>query len=108
MRREILRGDFELNAVKISRDFYSMSTCRDLLLHTHYDPLTMERIQAAVQEFDLRFLGFEEFRDASFAEAYRERFPQDPMGTDLELWKDYEEQLNNRIGYSFWCQKKTQ
>lgn len=36
----------QAEVVKNSRDFYSMSTCRDLLLHAREDPLTIERLQA--------------------------------------------------------------
>lgn len=105
LRREILGGDFEVDVGESSRDFYSMSSCRDLLFHTHEDPLTIDRIQAGIQDFGLRFLGFLEFGNAAFAKAYRQRFPQDPTGTDLELWKDYEDHLTNRMGYFFWSQR---
>jgi len=108
VRQEIIRGAFEIDLknVRNSRDFYSLSACRDLLFHTHEQPLTIEDIQKAMREFGLRFLGFRDFQKPSFAKAYRERFPTDPSGTDLKMWKEYESRLTSPIGYDFWCQKR--
>jgi len=87
-------------------DFYSMSDCRDLLFHVEEHRFTLARIEAALDELGLRFLGFELGpRDGALC---REAFARAgrPM-TDLAHWQTIEAEHPDLFAgmYQFWVQK---
>jgi len=87
-------------------DFYTASTCRDLLMHVQEHELTIDDLVRLLEANDLRFLGFTV--PAPVRTAYRRAFPDDPAGTDLETWRRFEE-ANPQIFvgmYEFWAQKR--
>jgi Flp pilus assembly protein TadD/SAM-dependent methyltransferase len=94
------------HAVLDSVDFYSMSGCRDLLFHAKEHRYTPARIEAALRELDLEFLGFE--LDARTRRAYAGRFPGDPEGTDLGNWARFEAERPDTFAamYPFWVRRR--
>jgi SAM-dependent methyltransferase len=86
-------------------DFFSMSSCRDLLFHVQEHRFTIPQISAFLAESGLNFIGFEV--DAATVGRYRARFPADPAMTELKSWEAFEiENPETFIRmYQFWVQK---
>lgn len=86
-------------------DFYSASSCRDLIFHVQEHQLTLPAIATFLQENGLNFIGFEIEPDV--LNAYRQRYPDDPAATDLARWHAYEEAHPDTFFgmYQFWVQK---
>jgi len=85
-------------------DFYSLSGCRDLLMHELEHMYALPEIDAALESLGLTFLGFEV--DAGLRHAQRE---ETGPGSSLSAWHRFEE-LHPRtfLGmYQFWCQAST-
>ena len=95
--------DYRL-ATSIS-DFFSTSTCRDLLFHTQEHRMNLKVLADFLKDHNLNFLGFD--IDSSVIRTYKNRFPNDPSSTNLEQWHIYEEENPDTfIGmYQFWIQK---
>ncbi len=72
-----------------SRDFYTVSGCRDLLFHVQEHRMTLPQIKDFIAANGLTFRGFE--LDAATLQAYRRRYPADQAGTDLDCWHAFEE-----------------
>jgi SAM-dependent methyltransferase len=89
-----------------NREFYSMSSCRDLLFHAQEHRFTIDQIQHALNQLGLEFIGFQ-INGIHYAEMYRQNFPDDPKMTHLENWKQIESahpDVFNRQ-YDFYCRK---
>jgi tetratricopeptide (TPR) repeat protein/2-polyprenyl-3-methyl-5-hydroxy-6-metoxy-1,4-benzoquinol methylase len=97
------QGSFE--TITKSLDFFSTSSCRDLLFHAKEHCLTLSSIEEFCQENNLTFLGFE--IDAAVLHAYRGRFPDDRAGTNLQQWQIFENETPLAFSrmYVFWIQK---
>ena len=107
-RRRILRGEVPGDFSKIIElaDFFSTSSCRDLMFHVHEDNYTPLRLKAEIEDVGLIFLGFNEFEELGINAEYRQRFPDDPSLTNLENWEDFEKTQEHPLeGYDFWCWK---
>src|SRR5581483_9792102 len=89
-----------------SADFWSMPGCRDLLFHAMEHRFTPSRIDAALRELDLEFLGFE--LGAAVKRAYVGRFPGDPSGLDLAGWSAFEAERPATFAamYQFWVRRR--
>lgn len=98
--------DSAARSVARSADFYSASGARDLLLHVQEHRYTAVRLDAAIREVGLEFLGFE-LIDPRVALAYRERFPADRAATSLDNWARLEEDMPDAFAgmYQFWVSK---
>lgn len=70
-------------------DFYTASTCRDLLFHTQEHRFTCLQRQQMIDDLGLEFLGFE-FYSAAARRGYAESFPDDVEMTNLANWHEYE------------------
>jgi hypothetical protein len=92
----------------LSRDFFYMSACRDLMFHVQESRLTLPRIGQFLSEAGLTFLGFE--LEPAILAAYRSRNPSDKAMTDLAAWHTLEMELPATfVGmYQFWVQKPEQ
>lgn len=86
-------------------DFFSISTCRDLLFHVQECYVTLAGIDDYLRANDLTLLGFE--MNPSVLHAYRQRFPNDPAATDLGQWQTFENENPDTFSsmYQFWIQK---
>ncbi len=93
------------HTVSLSRDFHTISECRDLLFHVQENRLTLPQIAKFVAENNLTFLGFEiePWEQRNYAALY----PQDLALTDLENWHAFENDRPYTFArmYLFWVQK---
>lgn len=90
--------------VSESRDFYSLSTFRDLLFHEKENTFTLPEIKNILTELGLRFCGFEL---DNIETIFRHTKTDQEDLYQLDKWHDYE-QSNPQIFagmYQFWCQK---
>jgi tetratricopeptide (TPR) repeat protein/2-polyprenyl-3-methyl-5-hydroxy-6-metoxy-1,4-benzoquinol methylase len=85
-------------------DFYTLSNCRDLLFHVHEQHVTIAAIRSLLASAELRFIGFETM-DATLADAYGRRFPEDQAMEDLSHWQTVEELNPGAFAglYQCWC-----
>ena len=88
-----------------SSDFFSVSNCRDLLIHVQEHRMTLTSIEAFLRENNLAFLGFE--IEGDVLHNYKQRFPDDRTATHLGQWQIFEnENPDIFFGmYQFWVQK---
>ena len=68
--------------------------------------LVLLGIAGMLDELDLEFLGFDLAADPA-VERYRERFPEDPTATALELWRRFELDTPSTFAamYQFWVRE---
>lgn len=108
-RREIIeegeRG--ELSRLLKSRDFFSMSGCRDYLFHVQEHRFTIPQIRDALDSLGLQFVGFI-FMNPWVKVEYKKEFPDDPQMTDLACWDKFEEKEPYVFAgmYDFLCVKE--
>ena len=95
----------DFGAALNSADFFSISTCRDLLFHVHEHRMTLDGIGAFIRKNKLTFLGFEV--DADVLHACKQRFPDDRAATNLAQWQIFENENPDTFSgmYHFWVQK---
>jgi len=88
-----------------SRDFFSISSCRDLLFHVQEHHMTLTGIDAFLRANNLQFIGFE--IEPTAIHAYKQRFPDDRACINLAQWQIFEnENPDTFCGmYQFWIQK---
>jgi SAM-dependent methyltransferase len=107
-RRAIIdsRDDDHLSHVTSSEDFFSLSGCRDLLLHVQEHRYAPGDLAAMLHALGLEFLGFE-LPDPGIAKRYRERFPGDMTMTSLANWEQFERaEPDTFFGmYDFWVRR---
>ncbi len=108
LRTRIIRGEIapEFAELTESEDFYTLSSCRDLLFHAREHRFTLPQIHAALEELGLAFIGFE-LPTRQMKHRYRQLFPQDTCMTDLSSWQHFEQLYPGAFSgmYVFWCQK---
>ncbi|MDO8811554.1 MAG: tetratricopeptide repeat protein [Gallionella sp.] len=106
-RQDLMDSDniAEFGAALNSADFFSTSTCRDLLFHVHEQRMTLTGIDEFLRKNNLAFLGFE--IDANIIQAYKLRFPDDRAATNLAQWQAFESENPDTFSsmYHFWVQK---
>jgi len=90
-----------------ARDFYSLSECRDMLFHVQEHRFTLPQIETALEDLNLRFLGFELLNQDAMR-AFKAAHPEPGALTSLSQWGDFERQNPDtfREMYQFWCRKK--
>jgi len=71
-----------------SRDFFSTSTCRDLLFHVAEQRMTLPEIEAFLAAEDLALVGLQV--ETFTAARYRKMFPDDAAMTNLANWHAFE------------------
>ena len=86
-----------------SRDFFSTSECRDLIMHVQEHTFTTPELADCLEQLGLRFLGFQ--LDLHTMERFRNMFSEKSALTDLFLWDRFEEANPGTFGfmYQFWC-----
>ena len=107
-RSTVLAADAaeEIRRIVDFGDFYTLSSCRDLLFHVHEQRVTLADVERLLGDAGLRFIGFESV-DARLVESYRRRFPQDDAMDDLTRWQTLEAQIPEAFTgmYQFWCER---
>lgn len=88
-----------------SADFYTLSSCRDLLFHIQEHRFTLPVIEKFLNENNLRFIGFDV--DDHVKGSYQSMFGDDPACRNLRLWNRYEKKHPNTFAkmYQFWVQR---
>jgi SAM-dependent methyltransferase len=106
-RQEILREDAHspLASLLRSRDFFSMSECRDLLFHVQESQFDLPAIARMLEELGLISVGLSRHAERAAVLAYRELFPGDHSMTDLMRWHAVEARHPElfRGMYPVWC-----
>jgi SAM-dependent methyltransferase len=69
----------------VSYDFYSLSSCRDLLFHVQEHTFTLLQVKDLLHECGLSVLAVG-VKSGAHSLAYRQRFSEDPAATKLENW----------------------
>ena len=88
-RRDVVDGDeTELGGLLRSPDFYTVSSCRDLVFHVHERHFTIPTVGDALAAAGLRLLGFDASREVRGR--YRRTFPGDPHLRSLESLAEFE------------------
>jgi SAM-dependent methyltransferase len=89
--------------LKVSRDFYTTSNFRDLVLHVSERPVTLPEIEQFLRESELAFKGFQ-FDPETFGR-FQERFPEEVWPGRLERWAEFEQEHPRAFDgmYVLWC-----
>jgi tetratricopeptide (TPR) repeat protein/SAM-dependent methyltransferase len=108
LRTRIIQGEVapEFAELTESEDFYTLSSCRDLLFHARERRFTLPQIHVALKELGLAFIGLE-LPTRQMKHRYRQLFPQDTRMIDLSSWQHFEQLYPGAFSgmYVFWCQK---
>jgi SAM-dependent methyltransferase len=106
-RQELLALDDDAPVKNVTKfwDFYTISTCRDLLFHVQERQFAIPEIKAFLARNGLTFIGF--VVDPAVQQHYRLRFAHDAAMTDLDCWSalEAESPLIFTNMYQFWVQK---
>ncbi len=88
-----------------SSDYYSMSTCRDLLFHVQEHRFDIPQIKAALDALGLEFV---QMAETGALARYRPFYPDDPDGANIDNWDAFEKEYPDTFAglYQFWCRKK--
>lgn len=81
-------------------DFYTMSSCRDLLFHVQEHRYTLPQIREILDRHALSFLYFSTIQ-ADFLQLFRKENPQAGACLDLDLWNAFE-QANPDLFYGMY------
>ena len=109
-REEVIKLGLDSNSEVIKvlglRDFYSLSTCRDLLFHVQEHRFTLPQIEVALNDLSLKFLGFE-LQQSWIRSEFRELYPEKDAAVSLPLWHQFELKNPNTFKgmYQFWVEK---
>ena len=98
-----------LRSVTYSKDFYTLSTCRDLLFHVQEHRFTIPEISKILDDINLEFIGFEFGKQAGAVSThFKTRYPEKGSAAQLDLWQKYEEENPHSFSkmYQFWVRKK--
>jgi SAM-dependent methyltransferase len=104
-RQELLASaDDMLRCAALSRDFYGLGSCRDLLFHVQETALTLPEVKAFLDQRRLSFLGFEV--DPSVTARFLSENSHDGALIDLGAWHMFELRYPETFFgmYQFWVQ----
>ena len=105
-REKVFSGEINnLNNLKISEDFFSLSQCRDLCFHAKEHRFTINQLIKILNDNELTFLGF--FLPQQLKNLYLKSFPKDKKQTKLGNWAEFETKypLTFSAMYQFWVCK---
>lgn len=90
--------------VIMRRDFYSTSSCRDLIFHVQEHRFTIQQLKETLSRLNLEFRGFN-VDTLDIVQRYQRQFSEDKQGVDLNKWQIFEEENPDtfRGMYQFWC-----
>lgn len=108
-RMRVLRSkpSDQLHWLLRTRDFFTLSECRDLLFHVKEHAYGLPTIADMVRNEGLQMLGLSRQLPRGALAEYRKAFPKDGAANDLERWDEVEINNPDVFGgmYHFWCQK---
>ena len=89
----------------LSKDFYSVSGCRDLFFNVQETQFDIKQIKELIEKNDLSFMGFtglSETHITNFKKVY-----SDNSLLDLDCWDDFQKKNKDFFGsmYQFWTKK---
>ena len=89
-----------------TRDYYHLNACRDFLFHVQEHQLTLPQIKAILNDLNLAFV--EMLVPETVMQYYRQYFPDDPKGKNLDNWNRMEQANTHMFKhmYKFSCRKK--
>jgi 2-polyprenyl-3-methyl-5-hydroxy-6-metoxy-1,4-benzoquinol methylase len=101
-----LGGTAPLSTAANSRDFFTTSSCRDLLFHVQEHQFTLPQIDDFLRENRLEFLGFE-LPSGGVLQSFRQFSPDVGTMTDLKVWHNFELKHPSVFTgmYQFWIRK---
>jgi 2-polyprenyl-3-methyl-5-hydroxy-6-metoxy-1,4-benzoquinol methylase len=87
-------------------DFYVLDGCRDMIMHVQEHQFTLPRLEACLQQLDLRFLGM--VCKPAVHRQFREMFPDADAATSIAAWDRFEETFPDTFisMYAFLCCRK--
>ena len=99
------KNDLELKRLATERDFYSISSVKDLIFHAQEYRFTLPEIFKMLENLNLEFLGF---CDSKVKNKYSKLFRNDKKKTSFSNWNEFEtlEPLAFFKMYTFWVRKK--
>ena len=99
------KNDLELKRLTTGRDFYSISSVKDLVFHAQEYRFTLPEIFKMLKNLNLEFLGF---CDSKVKNKYSKLFRNDKKNTSFSNWNEFEtlEPLAFFKMYTFWVRKK--
>ena len=88
-----------------SYDFYSLSSCRDLLFHVQEHRFTLPQIANALEKMGLTFIGFD--CSPQIKNQFKAQYPNNEDLFSLQLWHQFEQDHPDAFihMYQFWVQK---
>ncbi len=91
-------------SITTSKDFFTLSTIRDLIFHVQEHCFTLPQIKGCLNELGLNFCGFE---NDDIISHFKEFNGNKADIYDLTLWHHYEKRNPRAFAgmYQFWCQK---
>ena len=94
----------EHNKLKLSQDFYSLSTFRDLIFHVKEHQFNLLQVKNCLDFLSLKFCGFE---NNNLVKKFKLKHTKSKDQYNLIKWNTFENNNPNIfIGmYQFWCQK---
>ncbi len=104
-RQDILSNEKEMQQIKNSKDFFSMSGCRDMFFHVQEHQFDIALLSNIFDKLKLEFLGFQ--LSESKKAHYKNRFSDDASLTDLKNWQLFEEENPETFSnmYQFYVRK---
>ena len=106
-RQELIsmENSWDWERLSTSRDFYGMSTCRDLLFHVQEHCFSLPQLKECLGDLGADFIGFS--HEPHVIKKYKDRFPDDKSMTNLNLWNIFENENPNTFAgmYQFWIRK---
>lgn len=102
-----LPQDHPVRLIVRSKEFYALSSLRDLAFHVNEHRFTLPGLKASLERLELGFVGFE-LHYSLTGPLYRQSYPEDPTMTDLDRWAAFEEANPHTFSgcYDFWCVKE--
>ncbi|MCZ6560599.1 MAG: tetratricopeptide repeat protein [Gammaproteobacteria bacterium] len=102
-----LPDDHPAASIRKNTDFFSLSTCRDLLFHLQEHRFTLPQIGDRLDELDLELIGFD-LGAGRAANLYRQRYADDPQMNNLDNWHRLEQENPGLFAgmYEFWVRKQ--
>lgn len=91
-----------IKAAAYWQDFYSLSTCRDLLFHVHEVQFTTLQLEEILKQLNLEFMGF--YVSPTVESSFKSMFPNDPLMVSLQNWHQFEQKYPDTFStmYLFW------